>query len=550
MGKYAIGIDFGTGSGRVIVMNVQTGEVVATDVTEYCHGVITDRLPNGAAITKRETALQHPLDYIEVLETSIPASIQKANIEKEDIIGIGLDFTSCTILPVKEDFSPLCLDEKWESEPNAWLKLWKHHAAQEQATKINELAKVRGESWLPRYGGIISSEWMLPKVLEVLENSPEVYDATTFFVEAADWLTFQMTNSFKRNSCAAGFKGTWHEEEGYVSEDFLGALHPKLASLYKTKLGGEVASVGELAGRLTEEFAERVGLQAGIPVAMGIIDAHAGVPGAGVATPNKMVLVMGTSTCHMLLSKEEKNVPGISGVVKDSIIPNYYAYEAGQAAVGDIFAWFVKENVPAYIVEEANTRNISVHELLEEKATKLGPGANGLLALDWHNGCRTPLVDAKLSSVFIGQTLATKPEEMYRALIEATAFGTKLIIETFQKEGILIEELIACGGLPQRNKLLMQIYADVTGKPISVSASDITPAIGSAMYGAVVAGSKNGGYDCIEDACEKMVPPTQTIYTPNQVNVTKYEEIFAYYKQMVHFFGVEQKEMMEYLKQL
>lgn len=550
MNKYTIGVDFGTGSGRVIIMNVHTGEIVGSDVTEYRHGVMTSSLPNNNRITKRETALQHPLDYLEVLEKSIPISLQKANITAQDIIGVGIDFTSCTILPIKEDFTPLCLDDDWAGDPNAWVKLWKHHAAQDQANRINDLANKRNESWLKRYGGIISSEWMLPKLLEIVEGSPDVYDEATYFIEAADWLTTLMTGNLNRNSCAAGFKGIWHEAVGYVSNDFLKDLHPKLDNLYETKLSGEVISVGKRAGFLTKEFAEKVGLRAGISVAGGIIDAHAGVPGAGVATPNKMVLVMGTSTCHILLSEKEKNVPGISGVVKDSIIPNYYAYEAGQAAVGDIFASFINNMIPEEIVIAARNEGMSIHQLLEIRASKLGPGGNGLIALDWHNGCRTPLVNADLSGVLVGLTLATKPEEIYRALIEATAFGTMLIIETFENEGIYIKELIACGGLPQRNKLLMQIYADVTGKSIAVSASDITPAIGSAMYGAVAAGKANGGYNSIEEAAEKMVPQSQKTYQPNEENHRKYIQLFTDYKKLVNFFGKEEPTMMSRLKSL
>src|SRR5690625_4357008 len=257
---------------------------------------------------------------------------------------------------------------------------------------------------------------MLPKVLEIVEDSPDVYDETAYFIEAVDWLTSQMTGTLKRSSCAAGFKGIWNEKEGYVSKEFLKALHPSLENLYETKLAGEVVAIGEKSGYLTAEFAEKIGLRPGIPVAMGMIDAHAGMPGAGVTTPHKMVIVMGTSSCHMLLSDKERFVEGISGVIKNSIVPGYFAYEAGQAAVGDIFSWFTNESVPAYILEKDREQEKSIHQFLVDFIKKLTPGANGLLALDWHNGCRTPLVDSDLSGLFIGLTLSTKPEEMYRAL--------------------------------------------------------------------------------------------------------------------------------------
>lgn len=550
MSKFAIGIDYGSGSGRVAVVNVKTGEVAGTHVTEYKHGVITDHLPHNHIKLKRDTALQHPQDYIDVLEQSIPLSLQAANVKAEDIIGIGIDFTACTIIPVNESFEPLSFNKKWKDNPNAWVKLWKHHAAQEQANRMNELAIDRNETWLKRYGGIISSEWMLPKVLEILEDSPDLYRETTYFLEAADWITTIMTGVLKRNSCAAGFKGTWDKEDGYLSKDFLKALHPDLEDIYDHQLSGKVVSIGQKAGHLTVEFSKRIGLPEGIPVAMGMIDAHAGVPGSGVTTPDQMVLVMGTSTCHVLLSDEEKFIDGISGVVKNSIIPDYYAYEGGQAAVGDIFAWFTKENVPAYVQENAEKQGETIHEYLEKLATKLSPGSNGLLALDWHNGCRTPLVDSDLSGAFIGLKLSTKPEEMYRALIESTAFGTKMIIDHFNENGIEIKKLVACGGLPQQNHLLMQIYADVTGMPIQIASNTITPAIGSAMYGAVVAGVENGGYDNITDAAKHMASLEDFQYEPHKENNEKYEHLYKEYKKLVDYFGKGKNDVMRYLKNI
>lgn len=550
MSKYTIGIDFGTESGRVVVVDVKTGDIVSTDVTEYRHGVIDNELPYSKHTLKRDTALQHPQDYIDVLEQSIPKSLSKAQINKNDVIGIGLDFTACTMLPVDENFKPLCFHEKWKNSPHAWVKLWKHHAAQEQADRINELAKLRNEPWLSRYGGIISSEWMLPKVLEILEESPDLYDETAYFLEAADWITTIITGTLKRNSCAAGFKGTWSSEEGFVSKSFLQALHPHLKDIYEDKLSGDIVTIGNKAGHLTEQFAKRMGLVPGIPIAMGMVDAHSGVPGAGVTEPNKMVLVMGTSTCHMLLSDKEKFIDGISGVVKDGIIPNYFAYEAGQAAVGDIFAWFVRECVPAYVKENASKQGINIHRYLEQLASKLPPGSNGLLALDWHNGCRSPLVDANLSGMFVGLTLSTKPEEMYRSLIEATAFGTKMIIEKFIEHGINIEELVACGGLPQRNRLLMQIYADVMGMPIKISNSTVTPAIGSAMYGSVAAGADNGGYDTIQEAAQNMAASYSEVFIPNNLNHKKYQSLYEEYKTLVDYFGRGHNDVMKRLRKM
>ncbi|WHX26122.1 ribulokinase [Virgibacillus halodenitrificans] len=549
MSNYAIGVDFGTGSGRVAIVNVDNGDVAATHVTEYKHGVITDCLPNSSIALKRESALQHPKDYLTVLETSIPICLQEGGVKKEDIVGIGIDFTACTILPITSSLEPLCFDDKWKNEPHAWVKLWKHHAAQNQADRINRLAIEQEASWLARYGGIVSSEWMLPKLVEVIEEAPDVYEEAAYFMEASDWITSILTGKVSRNNCAAGFKGLWHKEEGYIGKEFLKQIHPSLENVYETKLAGEVKSIGQVAGYLTTSMAERIGLNEGVPVAMGIIDAHAGVPGATVASPGELVLVMGTSTCHMLLGEKEELVPGISGVVKDGIIPGYYAYEAGQAAVGDIFAWFVQENVPAYVVEAAKNEQKDIHQWLEEKANKIPPGSNGLMALDWHNGCRTPLVNSNLSGMFVGLTLNSKPEEMYRSLIEATAYGTKLIIEQFEENNIKINSLVACGGLPQKNKLMMQIYADVTGRKIQIASNTITPAIGSAMYGAVVAGENDGGHATIQQAAKKMGKLKDEIVIPKEEASRKYQELYSIYKEMVYHFG-KTSNIMHKLKEI
>src|SRR5699024_5871809 len=338
---------------------------------------------------------------------------------------IGINFTACTVISVDECLKPMCFKDEWKHNPHSWVKLWKHHAAQNQADQINRLAVERGEPWLKRYGGKISSEWMLLKVMEIMEKAPALYEETAFFMEAVDWLTSLMTGQLKRNNCAAGFKGMWSSKNCYVDTDFLKALNPKLEHVYGNKLSGEVCSVGESAGLLTAEFADKVGLIEGTPVALVVIEADAGALGSGFVSTGTMAMVMGTSTCHIILSEQEKFINGISGVVENGIIPGYYAYEGGQAALGDIFEWFINENVPTYIKAEADRVNKSLYEYMELLADDLEPGSNGLLALDWHNGCRTPLVDANLSGIIVGLRLNTKPEEIYRALLEATAYGSK-----------------------------------------------------------------------------------------------------------------------------
>jgi L-ribulokinase len=547
---FTIGIDYGTQSGRAVLVDIQNGHEEAVHVTPYRHGVMDEFLPSNGMKLKPEWALQHPNDYLEVLRTSVPAVIKASGIDRSQVIGVGIDFTACTMLPVDTEFHPLCLKDEWKERPHAWLKLWKHHAAQEEATAINKLAEARGEQWLQRYGGKLSSEWMLAKSLQILKEDPEVYAKADLFVEAADWIVTQMTGQLKRNSCTAGYKSNWHKNEGYPSSEFLEQLHPGFADLYATKLRGEVSPLGSLAGSLLPEIAEQMNLCSGIAVAVGNIDAHAAVPAVGVVSPGKMVMVMGTSTCHMLLAEEERAVEGICGVVEDGIIPGLFGYEAGQSAVGDIFAWFVEESVPAYVGAEAQEKGISIHELLEEKASQLQPGESGLLALDWHNGNRSTLMDADLTGLILGMTLSTKPEDIYRALLEATAFGTRTIVEAFRKGGLDVNELYACGGLPKRNKLLMQIYADVNNMEIKLSDTELTPAIGAAMFAAVVAGSKAGGYSSIQEAAVFMARVKEETVSPIPENVKIYEDLYNQYKRLHDVFGKDIDSVMKNVRRI
>jgi L-ribulokinase len=427
--------------------------------------------------------------------------------------------------------------------------LWKHHAAQDEATALNEMAAASGEAFLPRYGGKISSEWFIPKIWQILNEAPEIYAAADRFMEATDWVTMQMTGVDVRNSCTAGYKATWHKQEGYPAKEFFKALDPRLENLVEEKLNSPIVPIGSKAGELTAEMAKQMGLKVGTAVAVGNVDAHAAVPAAGVVTPGKMVMSMGTSICHLVLGEEEKTVDGMCGVVEDGIIGGYFGYEAGQSAVGDIFEWFGENCVPGGYLEEARERNITIHQLLEEKAAKLVPGESGLLALDWWNGNRSVLVDANLTGVLIGATLLTKPEEIYRALIEATAFGTNMIVEAFTNAGVKIDELYACGGLSQKNNMLMQIYADVTGREIYVARSLQTPALGAAMFGAVAAGSKCGGYDTILDAAAKMTSIKQ-VCRPITENVAAYAKLYAEYKILHDYFGRGANDVMKRLKEI
>jgi len=545
---YAIGVDYGTESGRAVLVDLSDGTEVADHVTPYPHGVIDESLPESGVRLGHEWALQHPNDYLEVLRRSVPAVMQASGVDPADVIGLGIDFTACTMLPVDESGEPLCFLPEWKANPHSWVKLWKHHAAQPQANKINAIAAQRGEAFLPRYGGKISSEWMIAKAWQILDEAPEIYACADRFMEAADWVVHRMTGSFARNSCTAGYKAIWHKREGYPSKAFFRALDPRLTNIAETKLRGDVVPLGTKAGGLTAAMAEAMGLTPGIAVAVGNVDAHAAVPGVGVVTPGKLVMAMGTSICHMLLGTEEREVEGMCGVVEDGIIPGYLGYEAGQSAVGDIFAWFVDECVPAYVHEAAKAEGVNVHAYLEARAAAYKPGEIGLVALDWWNGNRSVLVDTELSGLFLGMTLSTKPEEMYRALLEATAFGTRKIVDAFHSNGVPVEELYACGGLPQKNRLLMQIYADVTNREIKVADSKQTPALGAAMFGAVAAGAANGGYDSIVDAAQRMARVREETFKPIPENVAVYEKLYREYNALHDYFGRGANDVMKRLK--
>jgi L-ribulokinase len=546
--KYAIGVDYGTESGRALLVDLSNGDEVATHVTAYPHNVIDEKLPGTGRKLEPDWALQHPADYIEVLRRSVPAVIKEAGINPADVIGLGIDFTACTMLPIDTNGVPLCFDKELQDNPHAWVKLWKHHAAQDEANLINEIAAKRGESFLPMYGGKISSEWMIAKIWQILNEAPEIYDRTDLFLEATDWVIFSLTGTKLRNSCTAGYKAIWHKQKGYPSEEFFKSLDPRLENLTTTKLRGDVVPLGTKAGGLTAEMSAMLGLKEGTAIAVGNVDAHAAVPAVGVVTPGKLVMAMGTSICHMLLGSEEKQVEGMCGVVEDGIIPGYLGYEAGQSAVGDIFAWYVDEAVPAYVTEAAEREGISVHEWLEQRAAVYKPGETGLLALDWWNGNRSVLVDTDLTGLMVGFTLLTKPEQIYRTLLEATAFGTRKIVDAFHGNGVEVNELYACGGLPQRNRLLMQIYADVTNREIKIADSKQTPALGAAMFGAVAAGAEQGGFASIVEAAEKMARVREESFKPIPENVAVYEKLYNEYSKLHDYFGRGENDVMKRLK--
>ncbi len=542
MDKYVIGLDYGTLSARAVLVSVGRGEVAAESIYPYPHGIL-NTISGGNEELPVDFALQEIDDYVEAMYETIRTVVKQSGCRAEDVIGIGIDATSSTFLPLTKSGTPLCKTEQFRTNPHAWLKLWKHHGAQEEADRMTELAAGRQEKFLMRCGGKVNAEWMLPKLTEIVLKAPDVYEAADNFMEVSDYLVFLLTGEMTRCMCHAGYKLLWNEEDAYPSEEFLRALHPNLSSL-KSKLKGREVQVGECAGRLTEEAAGRLGLREGTAVAASMIDAHVAVPSLGIDGPDKALMILGTSCCMLLCSEKLSYIKGISGCVKNAVLPGLYAYEAGQSAVGDLFDWFVKNCVPGSYEKEAADKNISIHMLLSEKASCLAPGESGLVALDWWNGNRSCLADARLSGMVLGLTLRTKPEEIYRALLEAAAFGMRAIFEEFEKGGITARELYACGGIVSKNPFMMQIYADVLGKTIFTGSTEQGSAFGAAVYAAVAAGAERGGYGSVYRAARAMGKTGDKRYTPIPQNMEIYHRIYREYKLLHDYFGAGGNEVM------
>ncbi len=541
---FVIGVDFGTLSGRAVVVRVSDGAELGSAVTEFPHAVMDRELASSGAELPPDWALQDPADYVEVLRTAIPKALRTAGVDATRVIGLGTDFTACTMVPTRADGRPLSTLPEYADRPHAYTKLWRHHAAQPQADRINALAAERGETWLGRYGGLISSEWEFAKGLELLEGDRELYDRTDCWVEAADWIVWQLTGSYVRNACTAGYKGIFQEGE-YPSGEFLAALNPDFADFAERKLSREIGQLGAAAGTLCAEAAQWTGLPEGIAVAVGNVDAHVTAPAAQAVEPGQMVAIMGTSTCHVMNSERLAEVPGMCGVVDGGIIAGLYGYEAGQSGVGDIFAWYARNQVPQFVVDEAKAAGASVHQYLSNLTKDDPVGSHGLIALDWHSGNRSVLVDHELSGLVLGTTLATRPEQVYRALLEATAFGTRMIVETFAESGIPVTEFIAAGGL-LKNPVLMQIYADTLAMPISVIESDQGPALGSAIHAAVAAGA----YPDVHEAARAMGNLRHNAYLPDRAAVEGYHRLYTEYKLLHDYFGRGANDVMHRLRAL
>ncbi len=548
--KFVLGIDYGTESGRVVVVRVRDGQLVSSEIVPYSDGVIDEKLPGGPRL-EPDWALQNPKDYLLVMEKGVPKALKAAGVKADSVIGLGTDFTASSPLPTLADGTPLCFLSQWRKNPHAWVKLWKHHAAQAEANRINEIGRERNEEFVRIYGGKYSSEWFFSKLLQIANQAPEIYQAAERFIESADWIVWQLTGEEKRNTCTAGYKAMWVKGQGFPSSEFFRALNPALEKVIGTKVPETYYPLGSRAGGLTAAWAKRTGLQEGTPVSIGNVDAHVAVPACTVVEPGSLVMIMGTSICHMLLGNEKQMVEGMCGTVEDGIVPGIWGFEAGQSAVGDIFAWFFEHGVPNYIHQQARAERKPFLSVLEKRAASLKPGESGLMALDWWNGNRSILVDVDLRGVLLGMSLQTRAEEIYRALMEATAFGTRTIVEAFDSKGVRVEHLVACGGLPEKNQLLMQIYADVTGRDIKLADPLLTcPALGSAMHAAVAAGKDAGGYATIFEAALHMARVQKLTYKPRPEAHAIYNRLFKEYQLLHDYFGRGSNDVMKRLKAL
>ena len=542
--KYVIGVDYGTLSGRALIVRVSDGVEMGSAVFDYPNAVMDRVLNSSGQPLGPDWALQDPNDYVEVLKHAVPAALNASGINPADVVGIATDFTACTMIPVLEDGTPLCQLEEFKNNPHAYVKLWKHHAAQPHADRINATARERKEKWLPRYGGQISSEWELAKGLQILEEAPDVYNKMWKFVEAADWIIWQLCGKYVRNACTAGYKGNLQDGQ-YPSREYFAALNPAFAGFAEEKIAHTIGELGDNAGPLTAAASAWTGLPVGIAVAVGNVDAHVTAPAAKATKPGQMVAIMGTSTCHVMNHDAITEVPGMCGVVDGGIVSGLYGYEAGQSGVGDIFAWYINNQVPQRYFDEAKTAGQSIHQYLTDLAAKEAVGAHGLVALDWQSGNRSVLVDHELSGTVLGLTLTTTADQVYRALLESTAYGTRMIVDTFAASGVPVKEFIVAGGL-LKNKFLMQLYSDVTRLPISTIDTDQGPALGSAIHAAVAAGE----YPNVNAAADAMGKVNKHVYTPNEERSLQYDKLYREYVELHDYFGRGANNVMKRLKQM
>ena len=546
--KYTIGLVFGITSARAILVELSDGTILASSTQKYRHGIMEGHLFVSGQDLKPGWALNDPSDYLLSLRYLIKDILKQSQVNPEDIIAVGVSANASAMLPTLADGTPLAYLDDFKNDPHAYVKTRKHEAAQIEADLINDLAVARFEGFLDNFGGKINADWFFPKVLQTVRESPHVHHNTSRYVEVGDWIVWQLTGVESRNITAAGFTALWTKTEGFPSDDFLKLLHPGMEHIVQEKMCPNVTSLGTNIGGITPKAAKLLGLNPGTIVATAMVDFMAAVPASAVVEPGDMVIMLGSNNVHMILAKKQLRIPGMCGVVSDGIIPGYFGYEAGQACVGDHFKWFIQNCVPSAYEKEAKKQKTSVFNLLEEKAAKLQAGESGLIALDWWNGNRSILADNDLSGLILGLNLATKPEEIYRVLLEATAFGTRKILETFLASGIHINGLIATGTVARNNPVLMQIFADVTNMEVRIAESADTPALGAAMYASVAAGQELGGHNDIQAAAHAMTHLRKVSYLPETAAKKVYDRFYAEYTRLHDYFGYSHNDVMKFLK--
>lgn len=533
--SYSIGIDYGTASGRVILVNTSDGKIVSSYEETYQHGTIAEEL--GGETLPHNYFLQHAGDYHHVLENGVKHVLEESQVNKDEVVGIGVDFTSCTVVFLDENFKPLHMNEDLANHPHAYVKLWKHHGAQDEATQMVEANEKANQNWLDYYGHSVNSEWMIPKILEVKHKAPELLERAHYIMEAGDYMTSLLVNQNIRSNCGIGFKGFYDEVNGF-NYDFFETVDPELPQIVKDKCEAPVIQIGDSAGSLSEYYQNLWGLSSNVQISPYMIDAHSGVLGAGAIEKGEFTPVIGTSTCHLMLDPKQEPIPSITGSVKDAIIPGLYAYEAGQAAVGDLFS-YSERMAPQHIVEEAAKQDKSVLEYLETLASQIPVEDQHVVVLDWHNGNRSILSDSHLTGSVFGLTLQTPFEMVHRAYLESTAFGTKMIMQQFEDNDIPVHTVYASGGIPKKSRLLVDIYANVLNKKVVVLESSNATALGAAMLGANV----GGAYDTLRETVQHMKQPVYYEKQPDPEKVKHYEKLFDKYQKLHDLLGREHPEL-------
>lgn len=540
--KYSIGLDYGSLSGRAVLIRISDGKCMADAVMDYPHAVMDKYIPTSDERLPADFALQHPQDYIDVLNYDIKSILEQSGVDPEDIVSIGIDFTCCTMLPVDKDGMPLCFKDEFKANPYAYVKLWKHHAAQQYADKINETALARGEKFMADYGNKISSEWMFPKIWETLDKAPEVYESAAAFMEAGDFIARYLTGVYKKSYTYAAVKAIYSKERGYPSHDFLASLDERLRYVVEEKMNAPIISSTEPYGKVCARASRELGLSENTVVGCPHPDAHVATAALHMDRVGDMCMVMGTSSCFMMLQDSDITLQGVCGRLPDVLTPGFWGHEAGLCCVGDHFAWVADKLAPPEYREAAEKEGKPLIKYMVELAFRKAPGAHGLVALDWWNGNRCLLVDSQLTGMILGMTLQTTSEDILRALIEATAYGTRMIIDNYDNNGLPIKRLIAAGGIARKDPYTMQLYADVLGREIIVSSSTQAPALASSIYAAAAA-----GYD-FKECMDNMGSEFIATYTPNPESREVYEKLYREYVTLHDYFGRGENNVMKRLR--